>query len=99
MCEDFQQKVNASLIYQINLSGVDYRAKKLGHSSTGISFKSYYDLKPGTIVYIRHECCPPNCPGGKACESCRMVTLATVKWCRKIANEGMDSYFVCAKYF
>ena len=96
---DLRHKVSASLIYQINLSGIHYRAKKLDHNNAGISFKSNHDLKPGTIVYIRRESCPPNCPGGKACESCRTVTLATVKWCSQIEDAGMGLYWVGAKYF
>ena len=97
--KDSRHKVNASLICQINLSGANYHAKKLDHSSTGISFKSNYYLKPGTVVYIRRESCPSNCPGGQACEGCRTVTLSTVKWCNQIEDAGMGSYWVGAKYF
>jgi len=97
--KESRHRLNASLTCQTNLSGANYHAKKLDHSNTGISFKSNYDLKPGTIVYIRRESCPKNCPGGKVCENCRTVTLATVKWCQQREGEGMGSYFAGAKYF
>jgi len=97
--KDSRRKVDASLIYQINLSGDHYSAKKFDHSSSGISFKGNYDLKPGTTIYIRREGCPSNCPGGQACEGCRTVTLATVKWCHQIKEAGMEPYWVGAKYF
>ena len=97
--KDSRHRLKASLICQTNLSGASYHAKKLDHSHTGISFMSRYDLRPGTIVYIRREGCPPNCRAGKACESCRMVALATVKWCRQGETGGMGSYCAGAKYF
>jgi len=97
--KDPRHKLNASLICQTNLSGTNYYAKKLDHSIAGISFKSQYDFKPGTIIYIRRECCPQNCPGGKACEGCRTVTLATVKWCQKFEDESTGAYLAGAKYF
>ena len=97
--QDSRQRVKAPLICQTNLSGSNYRAKKIDHSSTGLSFKSQYDLKPGTIVYIRRESCPLNCPGGRACEGCRTVTLATVKWCQKFEGESKGTYLTGAKYF
>jgi hypothetical protein len=97
--KDSRHKLSASLICRTNLSGANYRAKKLDHSNTGISFKSHYDLKPGTIVYIRRESCPQNCPGGRACESCRMVTLATTKWCQQSEGERTGLYLTGAKYF
>jgi len=98
--KDSRFKMNAPLIYRINLTGANYRAKKLNHSSTGISFKSKHDLKPGTVVYIRRKGCAQKCSGGKACEGCRMVTLATVKWCNQIEDAGMGRpYWVGAKYF
>jgi len=96
--KDSRHRVNAPLICQTNLSGSNYRAKKLEHSHTGLSFKSKYDLKPGTTVYIRRESCPQNCPMGKACESCRHVTLATVQWCRQLESIGIASYLTGAKY-
>jgi hypothetical protein len=97
--QDSRKRLNAPLICQTYLSGSNYHAKKIDHSSTGLSFKSQYDLKPGTIIYIRRECCPQNCPGGKACEGCRTVTLATVKWCQKFEGESTGAYLTGAKYF
>ncbi|MEW6673962.1 MAG: hypothetical protein AB1427_19900 [Thermodesulfobacteriota bacterium] len=91
-------RLNAALVCRTNLSGAAYQAKKIDHSDAGISFRSNYDLKPGTIVYIRRESCPQNCPGEEACESCRTVTLATVKWCRHREVNGTGSYLTGAKY-
>jgi len=96
--KDSRHRLNAALICRTNLSGVAYHAVKLNHSSAGISFKSHYDLKPGTVVYIRRENCPPNCPGAPACESCRTVTLATVKWCKPFERKG-NTFLTGAKYF
>ncbi|MDP3980382.1 MAG: hypothetical protein Q8Q33_03090 [Chlamydiota bacterium] len=96
---NLRHEADASLIYRINLSETHYRAKELDHNDTGISFTSNLNLKSGTIVYIRRESCSPNCPAGKACESCRFVTFATVNKCRQSEDQGMDSYLVEAKYF
>ena len=97
--KDSRHRLNVSLICQTNLSGINYHAKKLDHSPTGLSFMSNHDLKPGTVVYVRRESCLKNCPGGKACESCRTVTLATVKWCQRFEDERTGTYLTGAKYF
>ncbi len=97
--KDFRYRINSQLVFQVNLAGTNYPAKKLNHSSTGISFKSNHGLKPGTFIYIRRESCPPDCPGGKMCEGCRMVTFATVKWCSQIENASTASYLTGAKYY
>ncbi len=96
--KESRYKVSASIIYQINLSGTDYPAKKSDHSCTGVSFWSNHDLKPGTVVYVRHGGCPPGCQGGDMCEGCRTATLATVKWCRQSQNTDREMYCVGVKY-
>ena len=95
--KNFRHKVNGSLIYWINLSGTHRRAEKLDHNESGLSFVRDLDLKPGTVVYVRCERCSPNCPGGRACESCRLAALATVKWGQHLEDDGMESYLTGAK--
>ena len=89
---------NASLVYWINLSPVHCYGKKIDHSDTGIAFNSNFELKPGTVVYIRRKGCPPNCPAGPLCRNCREAALATVKWCRRNESHGIESYTVGAEY-
>lgn len=76
-----------------------YRTKEINHSTCGISFEAGVCLKPGAVVYIRHQGCPENCPQGKACESCRTVGLATIKWCNEKGAADLPLYLVGAKYF
>ncbi len=86
-------------IVRIFNSSHSHRARELNHSNNGIFFENSVDLKSGTIIQIRRENCPKDCTGGKACESCRMTTLATIQWCKKNITEGIPSYSVGAKYF
>ena len=76
-----------------------HQAKELNHSNNGISFENRIYLKSGTIIHIRRKNYPKNCNGGKVCESCRMITLATIKWCKENITAGVTSYSVGAKYF
>ena len=76
-----------------------HRAKEMNHSSNGISFTLPVELKPGTVIQIVRTACPENCQKGRVCESCRQLSLATVKWCRENNGGGMRSYSVGAKYF
>ena len=96
--EEFRQGVSAALTCRINIIGKHWPAEKIDHSNAGISFKSGFGLKPGTVLYIRQEKCLPDCPGEKACDSCRTVMLASVKWCREYEEGGANSYLVGAKY-
>jgi hypothetical protein len=90
---------NSSLICQLFPSDNNYHAKGFDHSNTGISFKSGYEFKSGTVVYIRREGCPQKCPAGEACKSCRPTALATIKWCKQVKNPCMSPYLAGAKYF
>ena len=74
-------------IVRIYNSSHSHRARELNHSNNGIFFENSDVLKSGTIIQIRRENCPKNCTGGRACESCRMTTLATIQWCKKNITE------------
>lgn len=87
------------IIFRTFSSLDDHRAKELNHSYNGISFEGGVCLKPGIILYVRHDKCPENCPNGKACEGCRSATLATVKWCYEKEASKAGSYNVGARYF
>jgi hypothetical protein len=76
-----------------------HQAKELNHSHSVISFEVDICLKPGAIVYMRREICPQNCPNGDACESCRTIGLATIKWCNKRGAADLPLYSVGVKYF
>ena len=92
--------IDVPVIFQLFCSSSyhRHRAKKLNHSNSGVSFEASVGLKPGAIVYIRRKRCPDSCQKGKACESCRTTTLATVKWCHENTPSKM-TYSLGAKYF
>ena len=92
-------RTNVPVIFQ-TLSAFDYHgAKELDHSNSGVSFEGSDGLKPGAIVCIRRESCPDNCQNGDACESCRTISLATIKWCNEKGAADLPLYSVGAKYF
>ena len=97
--KDDRHKACPSLTYRLSLAGKNYPAKALNQSDTGISFESGFILKPGTIVCVKRENCPYNrSTSGKACDSCRTITFATIKWCKKGEGTGVNSYLAGAKY-
>jgi len=95
---NLRYKTKSSIIFGIFHSIGDWPANQLNHSYGGISFRSSRRLKPGSTIYIRRTNCSENCPGGKACESCRMLSLATSQWCKEEKATGETSYSVGAKY-
>lgn len=86
-----------ALVCRIHLSGTHYSVVQRDHNASGLSFESDFYLKPKTVVYLRRESCPENCLRGKACEHCRSMCLATIKWCREI-QAGVYAYAAGAKY-
>ena len=92
-------KTKASLICRLFQSDNNNNAKAFDHSNTGLSFVSCNEFKSGAVVYIRRENCPPKCPAGDACKSCRPITLATIKWCKQVEGACMNTYLAGAKYF
>lgn len=97
--EEIRYTTNTPIIFRTFQSFDYFRAKELNHSNDGISFESNFELQPGTVVLVRREKCLENCQRGKACDSCRTTTLATVHWCRERKAPGVTSYSVGAKYF
>ena len=90
---------DASVIFQLFCSSVYHRAIELNHSNSGVLFEGNVGLKPGAIVYIRRASCPQDCPKGDACESCRTISLASIKWCNEKGAADLPLYSVGAKYF
>lgn len=95
---DLRHITKPSIICQLFPSDNNYHAKGFDHSNTGISFKSGYEFKSGTVVYLRREDCSQKCPAGEACKSCRPMALATIKWCKQVDEAWMSSYLAGAKY-
>ena len=87
-----------SLTYRLSLAGKNYHAKALNHSDNGISFENRFVLKPGTIVCLKRENCPGKCSSIAACDCCRTITFATVKWCKKREEIGVEQFAVGAEY-
>lgn len=91
--------IKAPLILKLFPSFDPHPAQNVNQSNNGISFESGVGFKPGTIVFIRREGCPENCPAGKACESCRTIGLATIIWCKKNGAAEPFLFSAGAKYF
>jgi len=94
-------RTDVPIIFQVfcSSSSVYHRAIKYNHSNGGVYFEGNVGLKPGAIVCIKRESCPQNGPQGDACESCRTITLATIKWCNEKGATDLPLYSVGAKYF
>ena len=78
-------------------NGVD--AQLIDYGTNGLKFKSTCALRPGTTIFIRIK------PGQRGshrdglCAGLRAVTLAEVKWCRKIDGPDASFYEVGVHYY
>jgi len=96
---NLRYETKSSIVFGIFPSVGDWPANELNHSYGGISFRSNRSLKPGSTIFIRRTNCPENCPGGNACKSCRIASLATIQWSKEEKAKGENSYSVGAIYF
>jgi hypothetical protein len=76
-----------------------YEAQTLNLSTGGMCFKSSLYLQPGAMVAIRLEQVHMNASGTGSCEGLRCLTLAEVRWCRKVPDGRALPYGVGVKYF
>ena len=97
--KDPRYRTNVLITFRLFNFSDCHQAKELNHSNNGICFENSNYLKSGTIIHILRENCPKNCNRGRACESCRTTTLATIQWCKQNKTAGAVSYSIGAKYF
>jgi len=97
--EEKRYCIRAPIIFRKFFDSDRYPAEILNHSRAGVAFTGDVALKPGAILHIRRIACAENCPMGEACEGCRSITLAEVKWCNEIQKASSDAYVIGARYF
>ncbi len=76
-----------------------YNAEILNLGTGGMCFKSSLYLQPGAMVAIRLGKVHMNASGTGSCEGLRGLTLAEVRWCRKVPDGKALPYGVGVKYF
>ena len=76
-----------------------FDGQTLNYGSGGLCFKSNSFLKPGITVFIRLKEFRPNDLCNGVSNELRSVTLAEVKWCRKIHDIDLQTYSVGVGYF
>jgi len=69
-----------------------FDAKTLNCSPNGIYFETPNEVKSGTTIVIRTESFLSKNAGSNELNCLRTVSLAEVKWCRELSNDG-DRYF------
>lgn len=87
----------------VSESEVSHEGKSHNYSEGGIYFETNSPFTPGTVVHIRRE----KCSTGKHTltlnmyDGFRSVTLAEIKWCRKMSYQNDSRYHYCmgARYF
>ena len=94
-----RHKASPVLTFQLSLSEGERHARGIDHSDGGLSFENGSQIKPGAVIYLWRNGCPPGCLAGEICRGCRLTTLATVRWCRKIKTRATEVYRIGAKYF
>jgi len=76
-----------------------FEAQMLNHCDEGMCFKSKVILRPGATVCIRVKNFHPNDACVDDWRGLRSITLAEVKWCKKILDANEPFYEVGAQYY
>ena len=93
-----RDKCHGPLTYQFTIFGESYTGSGIDCSDGGLSFKSRNEIKPGTIVYIRHLNCG-DCDGGnEGAAEYQTLKMATVKWSRERLKNSTSEYHNGAMY-
>jgi hypothetical protein len=71
----------------------------LNYSKNDMYFESGAFVKEGTPIYFRLTNCTLFVPEPKFFEVLRSVSLAEVKWARKIQNKNTTCFGIGVKYF
>ncbi len=93
---------HSSIIVAKFMSDVSHEGKSYNYSAGGVHFETDFPFFPGTVVHIRRKmCCSGNSDSTQPThEGFRSVTLAEVKWCRKVFDQNTSSYYsMGVKYF
>lgn len=95
--ERWQYMVPISFSYFNKESYFD--AQTLNYGSGGMCFKSNFFLKSRTTVLIRLNKINLHSFRNGVSAGLRSVTLAEVKWCKKIHDKDVPAYGIGVKYF
>lgn len=90
---------NAPLSVQLTDFGTAHAAKALNWGEGGIAFETDYELKVGTIVYIKKGVLSELEKASADCRFSRLASFATVKWVCGNGTNGTFGYVVGAENF
>jgi hypothetical protein len=75
-----------------------YRARVLNFSRSGLYFETKYPLKPGATILFRIEISGYGASNLEDCECLRSISLADVKWCGDLVENGESYFGIGARY-
>lgn len=75
-----------------------YHARALNFSECGLYFENKYPLKPGVTILYRVEVSDCDASNLEGCSCLRTISLAEVKWCRDLVNDGESYFGIGARY-
>ena len=93
-----RNKCQAPLTYQFTVFGQSFNGSGLDYSEDGLSFESHDEIKPGSIVLIKHLNCDDCLDKNEIAKGCRTATFATVKWNQERSKLGTSLYQTGTQY-
>lgn len=76
-----------------------FESRILNFSKSGMYFESDAILKPGTTIYFKLKKCTVFPSDPVSCEWLRRESLAEVRWCKKVKNQGKHYFGMGVKYY
>jgi hypothetical protein len=77
----------------------NFEGQILNFSKSGMYFESDAIFRPGTIIYFRLEKCTVFPSDPALCEGLRNTSLAEVRWCKEVKNQGERCFGMGVKYY
>jgi hypothetical protein len=93
-----RQSSNASIVFSAFNTTECHDAQTLNHCQDGMGLKSALPLQLGRTIFIRVKRFTPASSNSGQWEGLRSISLAEVKWCRKLALPNDFSYEIGVKY-
>ena len=93
-----RNRCHVPLTYQSAVFGESFDGTGIDYSDDGLSFESQNEIRPGTIILIKHLNCDNCTDEHEIAKGCRTATFATVKWSQERNNNGASVFQSGAQY-
>ena len=97
--KDQRLDCEASIVFSYFAKDKTFNGRMLNFSKNGMYFEFGEFIKSGAAIYSRLRSCAELPSDPERCEGLRSVSLAEVRWCKKLKNKGKPCFGIGLKYY